>query len=371
MGKNLLKSVKKRATRTIVPRGFDTKYLGEEPTWSGPATEADLGKALNWYNYMVDEKQCREFLCEWMPTQNAYSSRVDALSELPDWKFQGTIGALARMMSRGLTLRDDMMARFRARLDGLLASTTQRVEKKAEPVAERVRVSPDSYFVAEVDAQIDEFVRNKCSSEWSMYDTLKSSSTPSPIANRVAAHFSRLRDELAEAVDGGDDQLREAYRTYSKKQLRAFREFVDKIVTECQTWSGNTKKARAPRKKRVKTADQLTKRVKYLREHSGLKLVSVAPTSIVGARVLWTYNVKTKALARYEWAEGEFEVRGSTLTGYAVAGQKRLRKPESMLPSVSTGGPKAADKAFLDIKTKMSQPNGRLNDQTILLRVVR
>ena len=368
MGKNLLKSVKKRATRTIVPRGFDTKYIGEEPTFSGPVKDVDLGKCLNWYNYMVDEKQCRNFIADWMLTKDDYRDRVDELKRIPEWKFQGTVGALARMMTRGLVLDSRWMKRFRVRIDDILSyvSETSNVAQ-----LERTRLNPESPIVAEIDSAIDEFTEGGCRSEWSVYDFLKARATPGPVAKRVGTHFSRLRDELAEAVKGHDVQLREAYHTYTKKQLRSFHEFVDRIVSDCVVWGGNIKKARAPRKKRVKTADQLTKRVKYLQQFPDLKLISVPPSSIVGARVLWTYNARSKALARYEWADGDFSIKGSTLDNYSIAGQKKLRKPIATLPNIVSGGPKAADKTFIDLKTKITQPNGRLNQHTVLLRVVK
>lgn len=370
MGKNLLKSVKKKPVRSIVPRGLDVKYMGEEP--EDVSTEAKLGHALNWYNYMVDEKQCRGFLVDWMTAQPEHSADALLLDRLPDWRFQGTVGALARVMTRGGVLPSGVRERFLGRVSEIVAAAKRVAEPKpvAQPVASRT--DPAHAIIAEVDERIDELCRfERGRAEWSMYDFLKSKSVSGPVAKRVAAHFSRLRDELEQAARGGDEQLKEAYRLFKKRQLTEYLEFVSRVVSDCSVWDGNAKKARAPRKKRAKSADSIVKRIKYLQSHSETKLVSVQPASIVGARVLWTYNVKSRTLARYEWSEGEFELKGSTLSGYSVAGQKKLRKPEAVLPHVVTGGPKAADKTFLDVKSKISAPNGRVNQHTILLRVVK
>jgi hypothetical protein len=48
---------------------------------------------------------------------------------------------------------------------------------------------------------------------------------------------------------------------------------------------------------------------------------------------------------------------------------KTLRKPEDFLPKVLSTPKRSLTPEFRNIKTKEAQPNGRINEETILLKV--
>jgi hypothetical protein len=188
---------------------------------------------------------------------------------------------------------------------------------------------------------------------------------------QIADHFKPLAAELEIAVKGKDSELAEGYRLYSKKQLRAFSDFVNKLLDDCKLFAGNEKKSRAPRKRKAKSADQVVKRVRYQRADTDLKIVSIDPTNIVGASELWLFNTKYRVLYHYVAIDrGGLSVKGTTLINYdeKASQRKKLRKPEDILPNIVQGGPKAAVKLFDSLKTKPAEVNGRINEFTVILR---
>jgi hypothetical protein len=87
---------------------------------------------------------------------------------------------------------------------------------------------------------------------------------------------------------------------------------------------------------------------------------------------LWVYNTKTRKLGKYVAAEfHDLGVKGTTITGFdeAKSVQKTLRKPADQLKEFKAAG-KVALRKFLDeinaVDTKM---NGRINEETVLLKV--
>jgi len=114
--------------------------------------------------------------------------------------------------------------------------------------------------------------------------------------------------------------------------------------------------------------------LKYLDKHEELKLESVTPKDIIGALQLWVYNTKSRKLGCYnaEDASG-LSVKGSTIINFneIKSTQKKLRKPEVTLPEVLKGGKVYLRTALDEIKAVASTLNGRLNTDTILLRITK
>ena len=69
-----------------------------------------------------------------------------------------------------------------------------------------------------------------------------------------------------------------------------------------------------------------------------------------------------------------FSIKGTTLQGVDLESDNtrkiRLRKPEDFLHIVQSKSLKLIDKAWATLTTKESKPNGRINADCILIRVV-
>jgi hypothetical protein len=92
----------------------------------------------------------------------------------------------------------------------------------------------------------------------------------------------------------------------------------------------------------------------------------------MGAEKLWIYNVKTRKLGVYVATDGAgLGVKGSAIENYKYSESisKTLRKPEAVLKKVLEGGKIVLRKVMEGVNSKPSELNGRINKDTILLRV--
>jgi len=101
-------------------------------------------------------------------------------------------------------------------------------------------------------------------------------------------------------------------------------------------------------------------------------LVSINPADIIGAKELWIYNTKTRKLGKYVAAEfAELSIKGTSITNFneTLSIQKTVRKPEDKLKEFKTAGKVALRKFLDDINAVDTKMNGRISEDTILLKV--
>jgi heptaprenylglyceryl phosphate synthase len=138
-------------------------------------------------------------------------------------------------------------------------------------------------------------------------------------------------------------------------------------------WADHLKKIKAPRKKKVKSADQLIQRLKYMKGDADLKLTSIEPTKLIGASEAWIFNVKTRRVDHYFSNDADgISIKGSTLQNIneTTSIAKKIRKPLEVSKNIVMGTSRGATKYFDAIKTKPIKSTGRLNAFSIILRVV-
>jgi hypothetical protein len=129
---------------------------------------------------------------------------------------------------------------------------------------------------------------------------------------------------------------------------------------------------RAPRKTKAVPAEKIVAKLKFMKTNEPLKLVSISPTDIIGAGELWIYNTKSRKLGKYVAAEFQtLGVKGTTITGFDEfkSVQKTVRKPEEKLKEFKAAGKIALRKFLEDINATDTKMNGRINEETILLKV--
>lgn len=127
-----------------------------------------------------------------------------------------------------------------------------------------------------------------------------------------------------------------------------------------------------PRARKAVPAEKIVAKLKYMKSDQANKLVSINPVDIIGSKELWVYNTKTRKLGKYVASEfAELQVKGTTITGFDEhkSVQKTLRKPEEQLKAFKDAGKVALRKFLEDIKAVDIKLNGRINEDTILLKV--
>ena len=136
----------------------------------------------------------------------------------------------------------------------------------------------------------------------------------------------------------------------------------------------NAKVIRKPRKKKAVTVEKLISKVQYKKTDDGLKINSITPSDILGSSQLLVYNAKTRKLGVYHAIDKSgFSIKGTTLLNFdeQTSVQKNLRKPDVIVPEVIKAGKVSLRKLFTAINSVEQPLTGRLNSDTILLRVIK
>jgi hypothetical protein len=223
-------------------------------------------------------------------------------------------------------------------------------------------------LAGEIDGAIDDFILSKGkNTDFSTKGYLASKNVAAPIAKRIGEFYVDTAKELREALEGNDDQLKEGYSHLTKRELKKFAEFVEQIIVDCNQAVQTAKATRAPRKRKPVPLSKQVAKVKYMKEFAELKLKSIKPEEMIGAKEVWIYNTKYRKVQVYRNDNG-LAIKGTTLIGFDVTESKSmtLRKPEEFFKGVAmTKRPLNA--AFKTLKTKPSAPNGRINEECIIL----
>ena len=165
----------------------------------------------------------------------------------------------------------------------------------------------------------------------------------------------------------------EGYSHLKRPELNHRIKVCNEMLSDLDRLKSAAKATRKTRIKAPKTADKQVRNVKYKKEDSEFKLVSVPPIQIIGKTRLFVFNTKYRTLSEYVTTSvSGFEISGSTIKNFDTVNSRKLtlRKPDDILPDVLKKTPKQIDALLKTIKTKTSIPNGRINKDTILLRVM-
>jgi hypothetical protein len=166
--------------------------------------------------------------------------------------------------------------------------------------------------------------------------------------------------------------LKEAYSHRSRKQIKNLIAFYQEVMAACSMLAQEAKVNRAPRAKKSVPAEKIVAKLKYLKTNEPLKLVSINPTDIIGSKELWVFNTKTRKLGKYMAKEySELSVKGTSIINFdeATSIQKTIRKPEEKLKEFKAAGKVQLRKFLEDINATDTKMNGRINEETILLKV--
>ena len=168
------------------------------------------------------------------------------------------------------------------------------------------------------------------------------------------------------------DQAVEGYSHIKRSVMRRRIKHVELMLADCDKLKAASAATRKVRKPRVKSADKQVVKMRYKKEDKDFKIVSINPISIVGAMRLYVFNTKTREITEYvSGSTSGFSVRGTTLQAVDLENSRkiRLRKPDDFLPIVQSKTIKQIDNAWKKLTTKESKPNGRINDDCILIKV--
>jgi hypothetical protein len=206
-----------------------------------------------------------------------------------------------------------------------------------------------------------------------MLNLLKGKEVKAAHARIIKGFYSKDLAELEELASGkADDQLREGYGHRTKKQIKNLIAFYQEIMMACDMLAQEAKVNRAPRKTKAVSKDKIVAKLKFMKTNEPLKLVSINPVDIIGAKELWVFNTKTRKLGKYvATAYQDLTVKGTSIVNFEASTsiQKTIRKPEEKLKEFKAAGKVQLRKFLDDINATDTMMNGRINEDTILLKI--
>ena len=246
------------------------------------------------------------------------------------------------------------------------------VEDVVVSIQDRVKAKSEN-IIGDMEGLIDEYgIRGNAANlnayQWMVDNDIK------PIhANRIIEHFRARAKEIFLAAEGKDVDLKEGYAAYGKKRLMNLLQAFATIIKDAERLAHQTKTARKPRKKKPVSYEKKVSKMKYLVREDSLKLQSIDPIRIIGAQQLWVYNTKTRKLGVFNAIDASgLTIKGTTVLNFSedASISKTLRKPEKVLPLVTDGGKIALRKVLDGVNSKPIKLKGRINKDTLLIRVV-
>jgi hypothetical protein len=186
-------------------------------------------------------------------------------------------------------------------------------------------------------------------------------------------------DKMDEKERDLAEQLQEGYEHLDNKQKKLVLQCFRKIVDACDILEAEGKANRKTRKIRLKSPEDIVKKLKFKQSDTTHGLASVEPTNIPYARILVVFNTKNRKLGVYYAKNIDplnakrpgtgLSVKGTTIIEYdeTKSIQMTLRKPSEFLPEIKKATRHKFEKQFETLKTTQTKLNGRINNETILL----
>jgi hypothetical protein len=392
---------KTRVTKKQVIAHRTRAVKDTSPVWDGCETwDADtfhrfFKRAMDYYRLESDIKTYKPAVVKWMESVGCTKADITAFKKVKDARVGTTMGAVACCLNRGMTPQRadfnqgrDSAAWLRTEIVKVIAAgkdDIDEIEAKAieaskpavytPSIQERVRESAYR-MTEEIENAIESFQTDAEAFDpkaFKVLNLLKAVEAKAAHARIIKDFYSRDLAELEELASGeADEQLKEGYSHRSRKQIKNLIAFYQEIMAACTMLAQEAKVNRAPRAKKSVPKEKIIAKLKYKKTDEPLKLVSINPTDIISAKELWVFNTKTRKLGRYVANEYmELSVKGTSITGFneGLSVQKTIRKPEEKLKEFKAAGKVQLRKFLEDINATDTKMNGRINEDTILLKV--
>ena len=366
----------------------DEKYTGYEPQWdteralamSSDEFDHHLRKSFFYYNYHYSVKDLKPDFCRWLGEQKDFEISKSDLSKIIKSRWVPiTACCLIAAHRVGMPLKPnaiqyletavrDVLEKYNYYAEGddeVLPAEETKSLIKAPTIQDRLN-EKTAATIGELEGYFDELADIK------FYDFLVAQNVPQGQLGKIEKVYADRRAEFELAQSKQDDQVTEAYKHLKAADFKKYYAWFDELQKAIEQYRGVKKATKKARVKKSPSKEKLVAKLKYLKQDSALKLVSVNPVDIIGAQELWVYNVKTRKLGQYVSATSAgLEVKGTTLLNYtAKSMQKTLRKPEAQLAEFIKATKVQLRKYMDSVKTTEIALNGRINEDTLLLRVV-
>jgi hypothetical protein len=384
-----VKKEKKNVTRN--KKDTSPQWTGYE-TWTKEQFTRHFHEAQQYYNIEEAGKSAKQYVINWMGHENYSNDVIRAYKKTKDWRTSTSVGGIAANLLKGMPAtypgfnnNRNTATWLREQISKIIADGDQDVdteiakESKAESapilnIQERISEHAGT-MCEEIEEAIDNFIINPDKfnpDDVKIATILRSKGAKGPQARYIKGFYESNYNDISMLVNGeADADLKEGYRHLSKKNLKKIFEFYENIRTACDQIIAEAKVLKKPRKKKFKSAEDLTKKVKFKLSDDKLGIASIPASQVVGAQLVVVYNTKNRKIGYYiSSGMSGLHIKGTSITDYSPKSfQKTLRKPPEQLKEFKEQNTqKRFETWFKNIKTTETELNGRLNSDIIILK---
>ena len=387
----------KKKAKTVArdPIFLDEKSVGSEPIWDTERalkmeeSEFDhhMRLSLRYYNYFYSSKDLKKYLVEWLKETAGVAHKLDAatitrFAKSTDGYTPLTAPALIKAHTKGMPL----LERHIKYIVGVVHRALE-LDSKDEVVVEEVKAKVATVKVPTIQDRMNEIMKLHIlhfeeleddlyagkTVDPKAYEYLSGKAVPQAMLGKIQAVFERRYSEITEAKTTKDEDLSDAYAYMKAADYKRYDAFYSKLFEGIAQYGQVKKATKKASVRKPPQKEKLVAKLKYAKNDTSNKLVSINPVDIIGATELWVYNVKTRKLGKYvaEDMGGALGIKGTAITGFneSKSVQKTLRKPEVQLKDFLAAGKIELRKFMDNIKATDIKLNGRINVDTVLLKV--
>jgi len=356
---------------------------------AGVPIDKGFNAVKDYFHINVDKKDCINQVKTWVKKNFPQPSKYILAN--PEWKFTYTHhAATAFWYNNDLnkTYESETAAEF---LNHLFEKTIPLIEEgkvilndKKKELKEKsnvITLSPQEKLKRKINNTIMQELL-ELEDQWidgddttiNIYDRFKFHGLTNTAISYVKPWIEGWLLDYEDAYHKRCDQAVEGYSHLKRSTLNYRIKACKAMLEDLERIRSATKASRNVKVKGIKAVDKQVAKMQYKKEDNDFKIVSINPIQIPTKTRLYTFNTKSKMVTEYVTdSTNGFEISGSTIKNFTKGLSRTvcLRKPLDFLPSFLTRTPKQIDDLWrLHITTKTKVPNGRINKDTILLRVL-
>jgi hypothetical protein len=351
---------------------------------------------MSFYRLESSGKELKSKVIDWMGRNNYSKADIKAFKDTRDGRCGLTMGAIAACLIKGMPAVHESFNNGKDSTVWLRAEIAKIIEDGKWDEAETVETAqvsnPTEVYVPsiqdrlreaaggmseELDAAIDSWITDPEAfnpKDIKVINLLKGKGAKAAHSRIIKGYFQRNYDELMQLASGdADEQLREAYKHNSRKNVKKLIEFYESIMAACEQIAAEQKVLKKPRAAKVKPAEQVVAKLKFMLSDTKLGITSAPPATIVGAQGMVVFNTKTRKIGYYiATSSAGFGVKGTTVTNFTEKStQKTLRKPPEQIKEFKEQNTQKRFETWFvkSVKTTETVLNGRFNEDTIILKV--
>ena len=381
--------------RENAKRDYSPKWDGAE-AWDGETFNRHFRRAMDFYRMESSGKELKVKVINWMGGAGYDKATIKAFKDTKDGRCGLTMGAVAACLLKSMPEVHAEFNNGRSTAEWLKKEILKVIEQGAddevesdEPVKtvksavvyvptiqDRLREAAGG-MSEEIDAAIDAWITDPEAfnpKDIKVVNLLKGKGAKAAHSRIIKSYFQRGYDELLELSSGqADDQLKEGYKHNSRKNVNKLIEFYANIMAACEQIAAEQKVLKKPRAAKVKPAEEIVKKLKFMLSDTKLGITSAPPATIIGASGVVVFNTKTRKIGYYiAKSSTGLSVKNSSITEFTdKSTQKTLRKPPEQIKEFKEQNTQKRFETWFvkNVKTTETQLNGRFNEDTVILKV--